>query len=1245
VLEEARGDLSPYLPRLARTWGDAAYREVDGTLVSVDLSGFTALSERLAQKGRAGAEELILVISGCFEGLIRIAELHGGDVLKFRGDALLLLYEGADHAARACTAASKMQWFIANAGPSNSSVGPVSLSMSTGVHSGTCHLFAAGTSHRELIVTGPSASETIRLEDEASSGQVLVSLATAEALPAAWVGEEKAGARVLRLRAMVDDEMEAHAAKLAAPLPALAEFVPVPLRAPLAAGVEPEHRHVVAAFVKFKGIEQLLAEHGAAELARRLAALGEITGSAVDELGLTWLESDIDVDGGKLYLTGGAPLSTGDDETAMLEALRRVVGSDVPLELRAGVNAGRAFAGDVGAASRRTYAVTGDTVNVAARIVARAEPRELLATAAVLESAALRYATSSRSFVVKGKQHAITAYGVGDVLGAKQERAHELPLVGRDAELSILAEALDAARHGETRLVEIVGEPGIGKSRLLEELRERAAGFQQLAARGEPYATSTPYGAFHGLLRPLAGIGPEQTASEAGQILKPWIEAVMPDLAPWLPLLAIPFNATVPSTRETDSLDATFVHERLHGVVGDFLRRALVPPSLVVVEDAHWLDDASEFLLRSLARADVALPWVVIVTRRPTGASFVSDGHGTSVELAPLPPDAAVQLALRAAGESLSDHQLAAVGERSGGNPLFVRELVAAARTGLEELPQSVETLMTARIDTLDPSDRRLLRYAAVVGPAFDLDVLYDVLRGELGDAADRDRWERLSEFVAWQGSGRLTFNHDLFRTTAYEGLSIRRRRDLHGRVGTVLEQRAGDAADESAALLSLHFFEAGVHDKAWRYGVLAGHHAKRAYANVVAAELFERALAAAAHLDSVSRKEVASTWEALGDVRELFAGYERAAEAYANARALVRRPPAQSRLLWKEGRQWEWLGRYADALSWYGRALSRSESSPETLIEIELAHASVRQRQGDFEDMAEWCRRAAEHARAAESKPGLAHAYYLLDMAHTRLGRPTTEFRDLALPIYEEIGDLLGQAKVLNNLGTDAYFEGRWHEAVELYTRCRTVAQQAGDVVYAAIATNNVAEILSDQGRLDEARVGFDEALRTFRTSKWNFGAPLVTSNIGRLEARAARFGDAERLLVEARESCRRLGSDLGVFEAQARLAECYVLAGRYRDALELEEELDGPLAGANALRAMVERVLGYAHAQARRRDAARKRFARSLEIGEAIDAKYEIALTSKALADARLADTGERSAEIFAALEVVSVPEPPLP
>src|SRR5204863_1807882 len=129
------------------------------------------------------------------------------------------------------------------------------------------------------------------------------------------------------------------------------------------------------------------------------------------------------------------------------------------------------------------------------------------------------------------------------------------------------------------------------------------------------------------------------------------------------------------------------------------------------------------------------------------------------------------------------------------------------------------------------------------------------------------------------------------------------------------------------------------------------------------------------------------------------------------------------------------------------------------------LAYAGVKHRQGQFAEAAEWAKRAAEHAEASGDRSALAHAYHLLDIAHTRLGDGDRTHRGLALPIYEELGDLVGQARVLNVLGIEAYFEGRWDEAMSFYRRCKDVSVRAGDVVVAATATNNEAEIVSDQG------------------------------------------------------------------------------------------------------------------------------------------------------------------------------------
>jgi class 3 adenylate cyclase/tetratricopeptide (TPR) repeat protein len=1252
---------APYLPRLARELAavrdgsDApAVQTLDGTLVSVDISGFTSLSERLAAKGRAGAEELILLISGVFEGLIRIASRRGGDVLKFRGDALLLLYTGEGHEERACRAAAEMRWLLARTGTTVSSAGSVSLRMATGIYTGPCSFFLVGSTHRELVVTGPAATATMRMESAALADEIVAGPATVRALDPDWVVAEREAAFLLH-PPVEPEEGDPRPIDLDRD-GRLEDFVPAPLRAPLALEtVEAEHRQVAVAFLKFSGVDDAIQTAGPDAVLPALQELGTLVGETAAEFGITWLESDIDADGGKLYLVSGAPASAGDNEERLLRAMRRILDAEPTLVVRAGVNRGHAFAGEIGSESRRTYAVMGDTVNLAARLVGRARPGEILATGAVLDRSRARFETEQQPFLMKGKERAVTAFRVGELLGIRELPAAErLPRVDREGEVEQLREAVDQARRRISTHVELVGDPGIGKSTLVDELRTMAVGFTQLHVNCEQYATSTPYFAFRSVLRPLAGITPEQSAREAGEQLAPWIQAVMPDLAELLPLLAIAFDAEVPSTAAAEQVGASFRRTRVHELVEQFMQRVLMMPTLLTFEDTHWLDDASEQLLHHLAGKAGPQPWLICTSRRPHGRPFTNGG--TRIVLEPLGAEDAAELALVAAREApLSSELLEAVVDRSGGNPLFVRELVAASasRGNADALPETVESLLTSRIDALDPGDRLLLRYAAVVGESFDLGLLGEIFAKERIDSSDLERWARLSEFVAWDGPDVLRFRHGLVRAAAYEGLSFKRRRQIHGRIAEALERRAGDGADEIADLLSLHFFHAERWREAWDYAVAAGRRAQEKYANVVSAELYERALAAAEHLPEPDPCLLAAVREALGDVCELFADFTRAEASYVTARELSVEPLMQARLLLKEGVVRERTGRYQEALEQYELGLDtiasdESAAAAAVRVELELAFAGVRHRQGRDEEAIDLGLRAVGHAVSAGDRRGLAHAYSLLDLAYTTLGRPQHEFRERALPIYQEIGDLVGQANVLNNLGIGAYYEGRWGEALRWYRESGEVSRRAGDVVSNARAMSNVAEILCDQGQLEEAEHMLVEAVRIWRAARYSGGIAFATSSLGRVAARGGRFDAALEHLEAAVDAFRELGAESQLLDAQANAAECFVLAGRYQEALELLPTLAvdaDRLGGHRALSSRVERLHGYALHQARRPEEARSRFEQALAHARESSATYELALTLKALADTSAPEHERESRALLESLGVVRTPSPPLP
>ena len=1236
--------LTPYVPRLVIEWAreapEATWRELEGTLAFVDISGFTAMSEKLSSRGKAGAEEVTGVMNATFARLLELAYAFGGGLLKFGGDALLLFFDGDGHETRAAASIFGLRKALEEIGRPQTSAGEVELRMHVGLHSDRFRFFLVGDSHRELIVAGPGASRTVLMESTSEAGDLLLSPELAAALPAHCLGEPKGEGTLLAA------PPEAETGPV--PLPELEgldldRFVPVEIRANVGtAAAEAEHRAAAVAFLHVGGLDEL----GPAEAANALDELVRSVQAAAGEHGVCFLETDIDRGGTKIVLTAGAPRASENDEERMLRTVRAIVESSPPLPVRIGVSRGRVFAGEVGAPFRRTYTILGDTAALAARLMARAQPGQVLAAAAVVDRSRTEFETVAlEPFQVKGKSEPVHAVELGPVRGLRGAERRRLPLVDRVREMAVLDAALTPVRMGFGSLVELVGEPGIGKSRIVEELEERGADLHRRRTGCEQYEATTPYHPFRPLLRDLLGVELNGSPAENSERLRARVVAIDPELVPWIPLIAVPLDADVEPTPEVEELQPAFRRARLHGALGTLLGSLLPDPSLLLFEDVHWMDEASSDLLRHLASHISARPWFACATRRPVEGGFsAADGVPTvpalTLRLEPLPEEDARALVASVCGDTLPEDELAAITERAGGNPLFLQEL-AGAPAEAEELPESVEAMVAAKIDKLDPADRALLRWASVLGTAFSGELILDVLQEDPTAAADSEAWDRLAEFVERDPdvAGGFRFRHALIRDTAYEGLSFARRGELHARVGEAYERRLGeDAAD----LLSLHFSLGGVHERAWRYSRLAGDRAKAKYANVDAAGLYRRSLAAAADVPGLDPAEVGAVWEALAEVLQLAGRLAEAAVALARARRLA--PPiSRAPLALREGRLREELGLYSDAIHWYGRGFAALELIPDPgrrahwRLELEVAYTQARFRQGRYEDVIRLCDRIVEKANELGELGSLAHAYYLLHVVHTLQGNDErAAFRGLALPIYEELGDLLGQANVLNNLGLEAYYEGRWDDAAELWERSRALRERMGDVNNVAVQRNNIGEILSDQGRLDEAVAVFEEALATGQETGAGLLVAMVTGNLGRAAARARRFDDAERLLGGALEALRDMQSPFAA-EMLARRAELLVLrGGAPAEALAAADEA---LAGVEnpALEAMLHRLRGYALLQADEDGGAA--FEESLRVAREAKADYEAALTLAALGR-----DGEANA-ILERLGVVFLPHVPVP
>ena len=246
----------------------------------------------------------------------------------------------------------------------------------------------------------------------------------------------------------------------------------------------PEHRTAAVAFLQFSGLDELIEAAGTEVAADHLDRLVRLVQSAAERYEVCFLDSDIAPSGGKIRLSAGAPRAVGEDEERIVLALREVIESDLPLPVQIGVHWGPVFSGEVGPAYRRWYAVMGDTVNLAARLMASAPPGHIYATRELLLRTKTRFEqTPLEPFCVKGKSHRVHAGDVGPPLRAGDGgggRA-QLPLVGRERELDRLRDAIEGARRARGTLIELTGETGTGKSRLLREARSSGRGNDRAA--------------------------------------------------------------------------------------------------------------------------------------------------------------------------------------------------------------------------------------------------------------------------------------------------------------------------------------------------------------------------------------------------------------------------------------------------------------------------------------------------------------------------------------------------------------------------------------------------------------------------------------------------------------------------------------------------------------------------------------------------------------------------------------------
>jgi DNA-binding winged helix-turn-helix (wHTH) protein/class 3 adenylate cyclase/tetratricopeptide (TPR) repeat protein len=820
------------------------------------------------------------------------------------------------------------------------------------------------------------------------------------------------------------------------------------------------------------------------------------------------------------------------------------------LTARVGVHTGWVVAGSHRDEAQQFVVVGGDTTQGAMRLQALADPGTLLVSDTTLRLLHGTVCSTAYGLVhVPGHATPIMAYTVQS-LEAPTAAQLWSPFVGRQRELAVLNDLLVRILGGQGQVVGLIGEPGIGKSRLLAECQQRLPERPVTVLEGHcrAYERLLPYGPVRDLLRHQCGLSTtsslEVVATRVAQLLRA-VDLPPEDSAPYLlQILGSPTTA-----EPLAQLTPDVIKERTFATLRQVhLRSSQQQPLLLIVENLHWIDPTSEAYLASLVEQLAGMPLLLLTTYRPGyRPRWIDKSYATQFTLPPLTQEEGATV-VRAVlpPEHSAEPLVQRVLARAAGNPLFLEELAQAVREqgdlGADTpVPETIQAVLAARIDHLPPEAKHLLHTAAVLGTEVPLLLLEAI--AELPEAVLHRSLARLqaAEFLY---ETRLvpervyTFKHALTHEVAYGSLLQERRRLLHARVVEVLEAlapaRGAEGASRAQGLptgsqgldqverLAHHALRGEVWDKAVTYCQQAGARAHDRAAFREAVATFEQALQALDHLpeDGDTREQALELHLALGAALIILGEYERHLALLGEAEALARALNDRARLgrvLAQRGQTHRITGDLDGAIAAGQQALALAAALGETPLQVEASHrlgqiyASI----GDFG-------RAAELLR------------WSVEAADRESGAPRTELR------------IQSQASLALTLGVLGEFaEGRRYGEEAL--RLAMLAGRGGTPIF---AHSNLGDLYLAQGDLEHAIRVLEQGLARCRASGDRNWVRGIMAKLGYASALQGRLAEGRTLLEEAISESRRTDAVQGLAHRVAWLSEVCRLAGRHEEA-----------------------------------------------------------------------------------------------
>ncbi|MEI7846172.1 MAG: tetratricopeptide repeat protein [Chloroflexota bacterium] len=1180
--------LHTYLPQdrlRALTLGKTLPDRTTGAALFADISGFTALTESLREMlgPRRGAEELTRYLETVYTALIAEIERHGGSLIDFAGDSILCWFNTPDSElnpsqpaqsspsalALACGLALQhaMRTFTHVTLPDGSIT---SFNIKVAIATGPARRFVVGDPHVHLldVLAGATIARTAQAEQLAHKGEVLIDTATAQILDGELTIQEWRTDPLTSERfAVIQTFSQPVELPLRSP-PDLRNLSPqelypwlyLPLIERDQSGQAlslTEFRPCTALFVRFTGIDYDTDQAGP-----QLDAFIRQVQDIVQRHAGTFLQIIMGDKGSYANINFGVLTTHEDDERraarTALEMLQaaQTLGFLQPLQI--GLTQGMLRVGPNGSQTRQAFTALGDTVNLAARLMTNAAPGEILLSRPVHKAIEPWFVFEPRPpLLLKGKAEPLSVFALTGERQLRairlQEPAYSLPMVGRQAEMDCITAKLDLALQGQSQMIGILAEAGMGKSRLVAEVIRlaRKKGFTGYGGACQSDAIHTPYQAWKPIWSAFFGIDPDLPLRKQIRHLEDEIEDRVPSRLEALPLLGPLLDLNIPENEFTQAQEPMVRQSALHALLEDCLKSAAKDePLLIVIEDLHWIDAVSHDLLAELALALAHCPVCFVLAYRPSQTA-----HNDLPRLETLPAFTLIELhelnqseceqAIRArlaqlypARTGLVPAQLVQrLTARSQGNPFYLEELLNFLHDrGLDprnpadldkiELPDSLHTLVLSRIDQLNEREKTILRVASIIGRLFRAQWLagyYPTLGDQAHIKPDLDHLHTLEITPQDSPEPELAylFKHIVLHEVTYESQPFGMRALLHEQLACYLERQiAAGLLSESVLLDTLvhHYTHSANQAKQREYLRRAGEAAQKNFANQAALVYYSQLLPLL-NDDSQTIEVIllrAAVFELTGSWAESEADYQLVLGLTEKTHASAAALRSQISL----GRLCCLRGDFDAALGWLAQAqaarleLDDRAGLGQVLIEI----GNVKYRKGEYASAYDALNAGLDLARAAADRPGMALAFNLLgNVAFNRGDYPAARTQyEASLALHRQMGDKRGLARPLGNLGNVALVQGDYACARTLFEESLLLRREMGDKLGLANALSSLGALALAQADYAAGQAFDEESLALKRGMGNTIGVLISLNNLGLVNLAQGNHQAAHSLFAE---------------------------------------------------------------------------------------------------------------------------------